>query len=307
MTRLLAVIMLLFATTVVQAEEPQSPWVRFNSLDGPQATVLDGYLFKPTTPGPHPAVVFLHGCGGLMVRGAIASREKQWAAALNAGGITVLMVDSFTPRGVKQMCAPTTFQQTVYAARTYDAYAALLYLQMQPDVTPDRIALMGWSEGGGVLLDTIRARSTARPPYLPEGDFRSAVGFYPARCNPHRQSLPWVSAVPLLVLIGDGDVWTPAAPCKELLDTAAPPKGLAEIVVYPGAYHDFDWPNMPLLRRPDYTTSAGIVPIQGTDPDARADAFRRVAEFFARTLLPPPPLMQTQGPVPLLPSPVTAK
>lgn len=36
---------------------------------GQAATVLDGYLYRPEGPGPHAAIVGLHGCSGMFVRG----------------------------------------------------------------------------------------------------------------------------------------------------------------------------------------------------------------------------------------------
>lgn len=54
--------------------------------------------------------------------------------------------------------------------------------------------------------------------------------------------------------------------------------------VYPGAYHDFDWPDLPVHAVPAYRTSSGIVPIIGTDPAAREAALTRVPEFLARYL-----------------------
>jgi poly(3-hydroxybutyrate) depolymerase len=41
--------------------------VHFRSLE-PSAPLLDGYLFRPAGVGRHPALVFLHGCGGLISR-----------------------------------------------------------------------------------------------------------------------------------------------------------------------------------------------------------------------------------------------
>jgi dienelactone hydrolase len=283
MIRLLALFLLVIWAGGARADEP-SPWVRFTSLDADK-TVLDGYLFKAPGPGRHPAVVFLHGCGGLMVKGQVGRREQAWAATFNQAGETVLMVDSFTPRGVHKMCSPSTYQATVFKARPFDAYAALLYLQMQPDIDPQRIGLMGWSEGGGALLATIAENSPARPAYLAQGDFRAAVAFYPARCN-LRAHGPWVSHIPLLVLNGLLDVWTPAEPCRDLLNSAAASHSRADIVIYPNAVHDFDSPGMHVVRRPDYTTRTGIVPIMGEDPAAHADALQRVPAFLAANLAP---------------------
>jgi dienelactone hydrolase len=57
---------------------------------------------------------------------------------------------------------------------------------------------------------------------------------------------------------------------------------LARIVVYPGAYHDFDRANLPLhaIGGPDPgVPEHGHV---GGDPGARADSQKRVAEWLAR-------------------------
>src|ERR1700726_4907998 len=52
-------------------------------------------------------------------------------------------------------------------------------------------------------------------------------------------------------------VWTPAAQCKELLDTAAARGFRVEMQVYSGAYHGFDRANSPVREFPEYRTSVG--------------------------------------------------
>ncbi len=258
--------------------------VQFPSLAGPHAATLDGRLFRAEGEGRHPALVFLHGCGGLFNRsGQINSRERDWAARMNTAGISVLMVDSFGPRHHGEMCAPAHFDATINYARPFDAYAALHYLQAQDFVLADQVGVMGWSQGGGGVLNTIRANGPARPAALPGGDFKAAVAFYPASCSKQRQGAAWASPIPLLVLIGASDVWTLAEPCRELIehhDAAT----RADIHVYPGAYHDFDWPGMPLHEVPAFRTRSGVVPIEGEDTAAKADAVQRVTAFFAEHL-----------------------
>ena len=281
-----AALVALMALVAPSAARPQAAEekVHFPSLDE-GATVLDGYLFRPAEAGRRPAVVFLHGCAGLFDRSHdIWPREVAWAARLNALGYVVLMVDSFAPRNQANMCAPGTFQDRVYLARPSDAYGALRYLQAQAFVRPDRIGLMGWSLGGGTVLYAIRKESLGRPAALPEGDFRAAVAFYPASCKESSHKEPWTSAVPLLVLIGASDNWTPAEPCKSFLEGAVARGSPVEMRVYPGAYHDFDWPNMPLHGLESDRTRAGIVPLTGTDPAAREEALVRVPQFLARYL-----------------------
>jgi dienelactone hydrolase len=67
----------------------------------------------------------------------------------------------------------------MYRDRPKDAYAALQYLQAQPFVQPDRVGLMGWSQGGGTVLRTVNDKSIGRPATLAR-DFKAAVSFYPA-------------------------------------------------------------------------------------------------------------------------------
>ena len=261
--------------------------VHFPSLEdngpGQAATSLDGYLFRPQGEGRHPAIVGLHGCSGMFVQrtGAILASLFAWAIELNRRGYVVLLVDSFGPRHHGEMCSIGGFDLNLYRKRPRDAYGALWYLQAQPFVRGDRIGLIGWSQGGGVALFAIGAQSPDRPASLPQGDFRAAVAFYPGACDVSRHPPDWTSAIPLLVLQGAEDVWTPMAPCKTFLDGAIARGARIEMQVYPGAYHAFDAPNLPRRELPDYRTRAGVVPIIGTDEAARADALARVPAFLA--------------------------
>ena len=59
---------------------------------------LTGVLRKPGGPGPFPAVVLMHGCGGIQPGNEI------WASDLTTWGYVTLLVDSFTPRGLNVRC-----------------------------------------------------------------------------------------------------------------------------------------------------------------------------------------------------------
>jgi dienelactone hydrolase len=123
----------------------------FDPGDGHRATELTANLFKPNRPGPMPALVFLHGCSGLVssISHRIMSREMDWAGRLTGQGYAVLMVDSFTPRGSGQECSRSGFKEWVHLRRPGDAYAGLAWLQQQPFVAKDRITEIDWSNGGG--------------------------------------------------------------------------------------------------------------------------------------------------------------
>jgi dienelactone hydrolase len=259
--------------------------VYFDSLDGPPAARLDGYLFDiASVAGAHPAVVLMPGCAGMFTRrGTINPRELEWARRLSEAGYVTMIVDSLRPRHHGEMCAPASFDPEIFRARGLDAYAALRYLQGLPDVQPDHVGIMGWSQGGAVALNVIRATSKVRPALLPQGDFRAAVAFYPGACSPAGQGNRWDSSIPLLLLIGAKDVWTPLEPCERIMRHPAR-ETVVDFQVYPDAYHDFDAPDTPVRELPAFKTSKGVIPIVGTDPQARADAIERVMAFLKQRL-----------------------
>lgn len=257
----------------------------FGAKDGTAATQLDGYLFRPSRSGPVPAIVFLHGCGGLIstISHKIMSRETDWARRLNEAGYAVLMVDSFAPRGSGEMCSRSGFKEAIYLARPADAYGALGWLQQQPFIARDRVAMMGWSNGGGTVLFAL-GRKYGRPASFAGTGFKAAIAFYPGSCSEQRMGADWTPAIPLLVLIGDKDVWAPTGPCKELVDRAVSRGAVIDYQLYAGAYHAFDWPNLKRTELSNYTTRAGVVPVVGEDPAARTDAIKRVQAFLAGRL-----------------------
>ena len=113
-TRIIALGALFLWSMTVAAQE----LVHFPSFEdngpGRSSTVLNGYLSRPTGEGQHPAVIFLHGCGGLLMGSMMEPGESDWAGELTRRGYAVLMVDSFAPRDRRQMCAPRTFDPELY-------------------------------------------------------------------------------------------------------------------------------------------------------------------------------------------------
>ena len=260
--------------------------VNFPSLDG--TTRLTAHLSRPEGDAPRPAVVLMHGCSGLLdSKGRILGLYRAWARALVVQGYVTLTVDSANPRGFGQTCSAGPERITMSRDRPKDAYAALQYLQAQPFVKGDRIGLMGWSQGGGIVLLTINDKSIGRPADLAT-DFRAAVSFYPGACSERLQTKPftlvephgWATKVPLLTLFGEADTWTPFKPCAEFLAEAKAHGSPVELKGYPGAVHAFDAPDLVRRELPAYQVGNGPMPDIGTDREARADAFARVLEFM---------------------------
>lgn len=242
---------------------------------------LKAFLYRPQGNGPFPAIVALHGCDGLAAvagqSAPLALRYHDWGERLAAGGFVVLFPDSFGSRGIGSQCEG---QRTLRSGRERagDADTARHWLQEQSYVAADRVSLVGWANGGVAALWAVRPRAgkkDARP------DFRSAVAFYPG-CRRLRDTA-WSARLPTLILIGARDDWTPASACEQMVAGARGRTARASIVVYPGAYHDFDHPDLPLQQRSNVAFAPGAARVHvGTDAAARTDALKRVPEWISR-------------------------
>ncbi len=249
---------------------------------------LDTWLALPDTSDPAPAVVFLHGCSGLTFMEAVLPIYDAWTRILNDAGFAVLQIDSAGARDIRNSCSLGENRATMYRERPTDAYAGLAYLQRRQSIDPERIYLMGWSQGGGIALLTMNTESIGRPDPPPVHDFRGAIAFYPGKCAGRFQVTPfttvapgtWATIGPILILQGGRDDWTPAAPCvafvRELQARGEP----VDIIVYPDAVHSFDAPDLPLRHRVGVSNSRGEAPLVGTDENARRAAIQTVLRFL---------------------------
>jgi dienelactone hydrolase len=239
---------------------------------------LHAQLFKPDGAGPFPTVIALHGCGGLNGQyDQIQPRYRDWAEQLLKDGNAVLFPDSYVSRELGPQCRVKERRVLARRERVVDILASRQWLSQQPWVSQDRISLIGWANGASALLWAVRPQLSARKI---EPDFRAAVAFYPdCRIS---SGLGWSARVPTLLLIGTSDDVSSPAACRQMVDGARGRSALARIVVYPGAAHDFDRANLPLHAIAGADASVPERGHLGGDPDARADAQKRVAEWLAR-------------------------
>jgi dienelactone hydrolase len=213
--------------TIVELESPLA-----------RAQPLQGLLRRPEGAGPFPAIVLLHSCNGNWKR-----LDERWGRQIAPWGYVTLTVDSFGPRGIDNTCTSGS-----PADMAFDAYRALDFLVQQGSVAPDRVAVLGFSQGGWLALSSVeRGVVEGSSP----NKFRAAAAFYPP-CRTIRGDL----TVPALIMIGELDDWSPADGCRSLAEggddygvsrrrgEGAPIK----LIVYPGAYHGFDAPALKTPR-----------------------------------------------------------
>ena len=266
------------AQPVVAAEQaPESVSIPAGDTDEP--ATLDARMFKPQGQGPFPAIVAMHGCSGLWSSKKtteLSPRHADWGRRLSALGYVVIFPDSYGSRDLGPQCKNDDREVEPYRERVEDANAALRYLQTLPYVKPAAIILLGWSNGGSTVLYAVRAKDTPKPD---APDFRAAVAFYPG-CSAIARKSNWSPRMPLLILMGEADDWTPAKPCKTL--AAASPDSV-KLILYPGAYHDFDNEAQKLheLHGLAFTANDDGVAHAGLNPAARAAALRDVPAFLA--------------------------
>jgi dienelactone hydrolase len=222
----------------------------------PQVKAIAGALFKPEGAGPFPAIIYLNGCRGLDYPPDRATQKAVIDHALSKGFAT-LILDSFTPRGeTKGMCdqyKPSA--ELPYGKRgADDLWAAFKLMSERPDVDPKRIFIEGYDFGAfSALFATTSPAAAAREP-KPAG----VIAYYP-HCGFS------TFAVPTLIIIGDKDGIGPLVICQ-----ARSGKPNVEVVVYPGATHDFAAPGMDDTFDGDHLVYDAKA---AQDAQARADAF----------------------------------
>ncbi len=240
----------------------------------PTGDVISGRLIVPEGDGVFPAMVILHGCGG------IRPNASMWASWLQSRGYASLIVDSFRGRGTASICRQSK-KQVNQVQRVGDAYAALYWLAEQPNIDPSKIGLMGFSNGGGTTLKALNQLRQLAAKESPI-QFRVGIPLYPD-CAFTPPPFP----VPVLILIGEADDWTPARLCENLAERYQSDAPL-ELKVYPGALHGFDNVSNALTYLPDVSNvhakgrrGATIGGSSRTTERAKADV-----EQFLRTYMP---------------------
>jgi dienelactone hydrolase len=245
------VLLLAFAADVAGAAVPAEP-VSFPSRDG--TTQLTGYLFKPGTPGPHPAVVMLHGRSGpysSLAKGVysaetLSKRHKMWGGFWAERGYLALLVDSFSPRGYPQGFARHSYSQrppevSEQHVRPLDAYGALDYLRARSDVLAGRIGVQGWSNGGMTVLAALAPHPPGLADPTPVNGFRAALAFYPG-CRAQEKQDDYKPYAPLLMFVGTEDEEVSPVICLRFAARVQAGGGGLEAVSYEGAQHAFDDP-----------------------------------------------------------------
>ena len=278
--RLIATLLfsLLLLAAMPARAEPET--VYFKSADG--VTEIVGYLFRPAAPGPHPAIVLLHGRGGpysinvnrdctFVSRGlaspcdaaGLSKRHAMWGEFWAARGVLALLPDSFRPRGKAHGFGrfthgdPDRDSVNEMTVRPLDAEGALTYLRSRADVAANRIFLQGWSNGGSTALN-VAIRQAA------SGGFGAVLAFYPGCGSAALLENSIKTSLPLWMFLGTDDEEVSPAACQQVAQRSIDAGTRITVTLYPGATHDFDDPGEKRQQVP-------------SNQAAKADAMARAA------------------------------
>ncbi|WP_435007766.1 dienelactone hydrolase family protein [Tundrisphaera lichenicola] len=189
--------------------------------------------FEPAEPGKYPAIVVLHGAGGMEVGGPefrIFSRE------LARRGYVAQLVHYFDQTGTERADLSVILKS--FSAWMVTIGDAITLLQHQEIVDPGRIGLLGFSLGSYLSLSVASrdSRVSAVVEYF---------GGLPELFARNLQRFP-----PTLILHGEADEIVPVSEARKLEKILSDKEFPFEIRVYPGQGHGFRGePNVDAYQR----------------------------------------------------------
>ncbi|MGJ8662500.1 MAG: dienelactone hydrolase family protein [Marinicella sp.] len=188
-------LLVLMATPVLADKPPESERAEpshtvliddFPSPYDDQDIELEALIWQPQGDGPYPAIIMMHGSGGLYYQSddqcedddrscwGLSGKFKYWGKQLSQSHqfeltdqFLVIAVDSHTPRGYDHHgvanidAEDRPLNVSSYLGRPWDLYAAFQYLLTRDDIDPDAIFALGFSDGGGAVLSSVAASDNA--------------------------------------------------------------------------------------------------------------------------------------------------
>jgi len=180
--------------------------------------------------GRLPVVVLMHGSSG------VGATMDAWVHHFNAMGISTLVIDGFTGRGLTTVGSNQALLGRLNLI--VDIYRSLEILAHHPRVDPERIVLMGFSRGGQAALfasldrfNHLWNKSGIR--------FAGYVPFYPD-CSTSYVGDTEIADIPIRIFHGTPDDYNPVASCKAYVARLIEAKRDVVLTEYPESEHAFD-------------------------------------------------------------------
>ena len=189
--------------------------------------------FEPKAPGRYPAVLVVHGAGGMTIGGPLF---REAARTLAGRGYVAHVVHYFELTDTK--IADLATMKANFPAWMKALADGVTNASTQPNVDPERVGLLGFSLGAylSLSLALYDARVLAIVEYF---------GGLPDVLLKDVKTLP-----PTLILHGDADLIVPVSEARALEKLCKEKKVPHEVCIYPGQGHGFlGAPGADSLRR----------------------------------------------------------
>jgi dienelactone hydrolase len=234
--------MLLLLAAALPAVAADEPWELTRGIDlvsrWPQGLTgmvedrITAVLYRPKLQGKLPAAVIINSSGGVM-----GTTEHYYARLLGREGMAALVVDSFTPRGVRR--TGDDQNRVAQAKSNADAFAGHRWLSAQSWVDTKRIIVMGMSRGGEAAylaaLDVLRKRMQ-----VGDATFAAHIAIAMGSCNFPQRDVRTTGG-PILFMLSELDQIQLLGPCIEYIERMRKAGNAAiRVAVYPGVYHGYE-------------------------------------------------------------------
>lgn len=138
--------------------EKSIQWV---TISGRNIFNIPTLVVTPKGVGPFPAIVVLHGCGGLLkdpVTKVLESHFQSWVDFGNENKVVMVFPDSFNPRGFSEFCSYAPPEDAICSPayeRPQDVADVLHWLATQNYVDTNRLGVLGFSHGGSTTISSL--------------------------------------------------------------------------------------------------------------------------------------------------------
>lgn len=234
-------------------------------------------VHKPDGPGPFPAVLQIHGCGGAK------PIQDEYAQAARDVGALVVVLDSLAPRGIdfdaalRLVCSGRVLRGR---ERAGDLVAGLEMLRRRDDVDAARLAVAGWSHGGWTIMDLLALDTPKEKPFnlttMPADVWKGVLGIeliYPFAGFPALTGKRgWKTTdIPVDALLIEDDSVAKTADALAAFDKARACGAQIDVETWTGVTHAFE--------ESEHASGSSLQ----YAPDRAAEAHRRYAAWVRRT------------------------
>ena len=276
----------------IYAYEMSDPWDEWSKtkedLSWPTTPVkytdfanIENNLFLPANPNvssAQAAVILIHACAGI-TKGS-APDLRFWIKTMTEQGFYVLSMDQLAKgRGVTNCKRPRDVHEARLAKDIFDATA---HLHSLPGVDKNRIFTLGFSMG--TMAGQLAASRSVYEKIAPGKPRPRAIsGLYGGCQFLSKKTGNWFkylledSDTPMMLLMGDNDLETPAEDCVPLIKEIQKKVPQTQYYVYQGATHCYDCKNMNGFSK---TAINGKVVRYEYNEEATKDSVRRLIGFF---------------------------